>query len=77
MGFPYWESYGFTTFRLPTSGRVRCLRVRRWPYRLRAGKAEPVHPATHLLVQAYQRLWLVGFHDVYPQFTYVAHTVPS
>ena len=32
---------------------------------------------THLLVQAYQHLSLVNFHDVYRWFTYVDHTTPS
>ena len=29
----------------------------------------PLYLATYLLVQACQRLWLVGSHDVYQQFT--------
>jgi hypothetical protein len=29
----------------------------------------PLYLATYLLVQASQRLWLVGSHDVYQQFT--------
>jgi len=29
----------------------------------------------YLLVQAYQHLWLVPFHEVYQQFTYVGHTI--
>ena len=29
----------------------------------------------YLLVQAYQHLWLVPFHEVYQQFTYVGHAI--
>ena len=35
----------------------------------RQGKWDPLHLATYLLVQAYQRFWLVSSHDVYQQFT--------
>ena len=33
------------------------------------GREIPLYLATYLLVQACQRLWLVGSHDVYQQFT--------
>ena len=36
-------------------------RERRWE--------TPLYLATYLLVQASQRLWLAGSHDVYQQFT--------
>lgn len=71
---PLWESYGLTTFRLHTNERVRvCLFAGDFPVCV-SGRGKPVHLATYLLVQAYQRLWLVGSHDVYQQFTSVTHT---
>ena len=33
------------------------------------GRETPLYLATYLLVQASQRLWLAGSHDVYQQFT--------
>jgi hypothetical protein len=30
--------------------------------------------ATYLLVQACQHLWLVTYHDIYQQFTFISHT---
>jgi hypothetical protein len=35
----------------------------------------PLYLATYLLVQACQRLWLVGSHDVYQQFTWISHAI--
>jgi len=41
---------------------------------LRQEMAKFLNRSTYLLVQAYQRLWLVWHNDVYRQFTYVHHT---
>jgi hypothetical protein len=72
--FPFGRAYGLTTFRLHTYEWVRvCLSAGGFVY-LRVGKGKPVQPATYLLVQAFQRIWLVGSHDVYQQFTSVTHT---
>ena len=45
--------------------------------RLRQTRLHRLFLATHLLVQAYQHLSLVNFHDVYQWFTYVDPTAPS
>ena len=39
------------------------------------GWERPLHLATYLLVQASQRLWLAGSHDVYRQFTWVSRAI--
>src|SRR5208283_995195 len=39
------------------------------------GREIPLYLATYLLVQASQRLWLAGSHDVYQQFTWVSHAI--
>jgi hypothetical protein len=40
--------------------------------RLRQGSAKAPAPATYLLVQASQHLWLVDCNDVYQRFTWVS-----
>jgi hypothetical protein len=44
---------------------------------LRQGIGKPLFLTTHLLVQAFQHLWLVGNDGIYQQFTSVDHTTPS
>ena len=46
-------------------------------YHLRQTRLQRLILTTYLLVQAYQHLSLVNFHDVYRWFTYVDHTAPS
>jgi len=48
---------------------VKALPVRRWFGSDGRGREIPLHLATYLLVQASQRLWLAGSHDIYQQFT--------
>src|SRR5271166_1627794 len=72
-----------TSLRRPTSGGGRrayhVLRMNHGWFRLclsaggsdsdDRGRETPLYLATYLLVQASQRLWLAGSHDVYQQFT--------
>ena len=45
--------------------------------RLRQRISKSLNLPTYLLVQAYQRLWLVGIDDIYQQFTSVDRTILS
>jgi len=68
VGLPRGEDDGLTTFRGHITDGLgsACSPVAR---QRRQGKGDPLHLATYLLVQAYQRFWLVSSHDVYQQFT--------
>ena len=67
-GLPQGEGDGLTTFHGWITDGVgsACSPVAR---QRRPGKGEPRPLATYLLVQACQRLWLAGSHDVDRQFT--------
>lgn len=76
----------FLTVHLPTMAVLRTYPV---PHVFQSGADLPISPvahhsrwvigqnpylATHLLVQAYQHLWLVWFNDVYKRFTSVGRS---
>lgn len=44
---------------------------------LRQVSKKHLYLTIYLLVQAYQRLWLVGIDDIYQRFTFVDRTTPS